>query len=209
MMRLFPLGRRTGEPASADGVPPCRTGSHVLVAPGIRLKTPTPLDLRIAWAGASDPQAQHWLGFRPDLIVPEPDRQRLLGTKPGRHGRGVQTGGSEHMLIAADSRHGRLIGCVSCDVQTGEVGGWLAPEFRGRGLGAVLFGCGAELGHRHLGLTTVQAVAEVSNKASIGALMAAGFVPVPGSGIHTLDNGRQAEASWFRHDSDRPARCTW
>jgi RimJ/RimL family protein N-acetyltransferase len=217
MMRLFPLGRkfglgrRTREPESADSGPQsrCRSGSHVLVIPGLRLQTPTPLDLRIAYAGASDPQAQHWLGWRPESIVPERDRERLLGTKPGRDGRGVQIGGGEHMLIAADSRRRRFIGYVSCDVQTGEIGGWLAPEFRGRGLGTVLFACAAELGHRHLGFTTVTAGTESSNKACIGVLTAAGFTPMRGPKTHTLPNGRQTEASWFRRDCDRPARCTW
>jgi RimJ/RimL family protein N-acetyltransferase len=98
---------------------------------------------------------------------------------------------------------------VSCDVKRGEIGGWLAPEFRGRGLGAVLFAAAAEFQHRHLGFATVMAGAEPSNKASIRALTAAGFVPMPGPETHTLPNGREIESSWFRHDSDQPARCTW
>lgn len=61
--------------------------------------------------------------------------------------------------------------------ETREIGGWLVPEYRGRGLGAALFTAAAELAHRHLGIAAVRAGTHPGNAACIGALTAAGHDP--------------------------------
>jgi RimJ/RimL family protein N-acetyltransferase len=206
-MVFLPPGQPAQGPKATSGIPLCRRDGHVLVVPGLRVQSPTLLDIRIAMAAASDGQAQHWLGWRRQAIVPEPDRHRLLRATPGQGKLPEPEADSDHVLVAVDPELDRLVGYVAYDVKTGEVGGWLAPQFRGRGLGTVLFACAAELGHRHLGRGTVTAGTESSNKACIGALTAAGFTPMPGPETHTLPNGRQIASSWFRHDCDQTTRC--
>jgi RimJ/RimL family protein N-acetyltransferase len=201
-------GRQAQGPKSASGIPLCRRDGHVLVVPGLRVQSPTLLDISIAMAAASDGQAQHWLGWRRESIVPEPDRHRLLRATPEQGKLPEPEAEDGHELVAVDPELGRLVGYVTCDARSNEIGGWLAPQFRGRGLGTVLFACAAELGHRHLGRSTVTAGTESGNKACIGALTAAGFTPMPGPETYTLPNGRQIASSWFRHDSDRPTRCS-
>jgi RimJ/RimL family protein N-acetyltransferase len=88
-----------------------------------------------------------------------------------------------------------------------EVGGWLAPGFRGRGLGAELFAAIAQFGHDHLGLAMVLAGVEPANVACVAALLAAGFEPAQGPQTHYLPDGRVIPARWFRHDTGKAARC--
>jgi RimJ/RimL family protein N-acetyltransferase len=45
----------------------------------------------------------------------------------------------------------------------GEIGGWLAPWYRGYGLGASLFAGAAEFAHYHLGIARVTAGTETVN----------------------------------------------
>jgi RimJ/RimL family protein N-acetyltransferase len=92
-------------------------------------------------------------------------------------------------------------------VETGEVGGWLAPRFRGHGMGAALFAGAAELGHRHLDISVVIAGTELSNIACSGALTSAGFIPAEGPETHALPDGREVRARWFHHESDQTAWC--
>ncbi|MEV4671301.1 GNAT family protein [Actinomadura sp. NPDC049382] len=51
-----------------------------------------------------------------------------------------------------------------------DIGGHLAPDYRGRGLGAELFTAGLALAHRHLGYREVRAGAEPENIASVRSL---------------------------------------
>jgi RimJ/RimL family protein N-acetyltransferase len=72
-----------------------------------------------------------------------------------------------------------VAGAIELDPGTGEVGGWLAPWFRGRGLGAGLFVGATEFAHQHLGIAAVTAGIESSNAACIAALVSAWFIPQP------------------------------
>jgi RimJ/RimL family protein N-acetyltransferase len=156
-------------------------------------------------AAASDPEAQRWLGWPSQALIPESQRARLLATEPGQ-GR-AQPGHIDYSLLAVHRASGLAAGGAGLYVGTQEVGGWLAPDFRARGLGAELFAAIARFGHDHIGLPSVRAGTEPTNVACVAALLAAGFEPAQGPETHQLPDGRTAPASWFRHDSEHSARC--
>jgi hypothetical protein len=54
----------------------------VLHLPGLRLQMLTTKDRGMVLAAASDPQAQRWLGWRPEHVVPDGRREHLLVGRP-------------------------------------------------------------------------------------------------------------------------------
>ena len=186
----------------------CRWGSHVVQMPRLKLQTLHALDVPGVLAAASDPQAQRWLGWA-DKAVTQARRwqeQGFLDVQPGR-GFKRRVKDEDWLLAAVDPAGERLAGAVRFNGQTGEVGGWLAPQFRGHSLGADLFAGAAEFAHQHLGIAAVIAGTETSNAACIGALSAAGFIPVAGPQTHALPDGRVTPARWFRHESSSASYC--
>jgi RimJ/RimL family protein N-acetyltransferase len=179
----------------------------VLHTPALRLQTPAWLDTRIVIAAGSDPQAQRWLGFPDRIVIPERERERLLALRAGKGPTLPPMSELRSCLVAIDPADGRLAGATEVNPDTGEVGGWLAPRFRGRGLGAGLFAGAAEFVHQHLGIPTVTAGTEPGNAACIAALASAGFTPTAGPDTHTLENGQVVPAIWFRHESVQPTMC--
>lgn len=159
----------------------------------------------IMYAAASDPEAQRWLGWPGEALIPEPRRRVLLATEPGQ-GR-PQPGHIHYRLLAVHRASGLAAGAVGLYVGTQEVGGWLAPEFRAQGLGAELFAAVARFGHDHIGLTSVRAGTESANIACVEALLAAGFEPAEGTATHHLPDGRTVPASWFQHHTEHAGRC--
>jgi RimJ/RimL family protein N-acetyltransferase len=185
----------------------CRRGRHTLDLPRLRLQTPTLHDMKIGIAAASDPEAQRWFGWRPQDLILEGYRDHFLASRPGR-GRPVREPRAGHLgLIAIDRASGMLAGSVQVGIDTGELGGWLAPPFRSRGLGGELFTGGAFFAHHVLGAGGVRAGTETTNAACIGALRSAGFVPADGPDVHQLPDGRAVFSRWFRHDAEPAARC--
>ncbi|HTU74428.1 MAG TPA: GNAT family protein [Trebonia sp.] len=174
----------------------------------MRLRSPSLRDLYAVRAGGSDPEAQRWLQWPDAHLVPAGQRERLLTVLPGGGG-WPASHWEPHVvnLVAVDPVAGRLAGLVSANRETSEIGGWLVPEYRGRGLGVVLFAAGAELAHRHLGVAVVRAGAHPGNSASIGALTAAGFSPAAGPGTHVQPNGQVIPARWFDHRCGEPGYC--
>jgi RimJ/RimL family protein N-acetyltransferase len=192
----------------ADGLT-CRRGRHMLELPRLRFQTPKFQDLMMLAASGSDPAAQRWLGWAAGQIVPERDREWMLARRPGRGWSYRRPDGRTWHLIVIDRRSGRLAGAVGVQADRDEVGGWLAPAFRSRGLGGELF-TGAALFGRHMcGIPAVRAGTETTNAACIAALTAAGFKPVSGPAVQDLPDGRVVPTRWFRHDSgtEPPARC--
>jgi len=186
----------------------CGRDCHVLQMPGLRLQTPTTWDRPIMLASASDPQAQHWLGWHHRDVVPERHRERLLAFMPGqRRAPSPSNGTGNQWLIAVDPEDDWLAGALACDQDTGEIGGWLAPGFRGRGLGSSLFAGAAKFAHQHLGIASVTARTEPGNVACVAALTSAGFVPASGPSTHQLPSGRAVPVLWFRHEAARQNRC--
>jgi RimJ/RimL family protein N-acetyltransferase len=185
----------------------CRNGRHVLRTENLRLQIPTRRDLQIMVAAASDPQAQRWLGWRADEVVADNDREWLLRLRAGE-GSAVRRARDGHWTLAAvEWATDRVAGAVGCEADGRGIGGWLAPQFRGRGLGRELFAGAAQFAHHHLGLASVQAGTEVSNAACIAALMSAGYAPDAGPVTHQLPDGRTVPTRWLRHDADHPTRC--
>lgn len=160
-------------------------------------------------AAASDPEAQRWLGWPSQAVLPERRLERYLARPAGQ---GVfpsrrYLAGPQLHLVAIDLAEGRIAGGIGVNRDSGEIGGWLAPRFRGHGLGVGLFAGAAEFAHRHLGIRRVIAGTETTNAACVAALTGAGFTPTAGPNIHTLPNGRDISSRWFLHETTRPATC--
>src|SRR5262249_29510908 len=157
----------------------CRGERHVLSMPGLLVQSPTLRDRSIALAAASDPEAQRWLEWPDKFIMPAVKREQRLSLRPGVGPLLLSSADPKNLSLAAiDPAAGRIAGMVSMGRKDRDIGGFLAPAYRGRGLGTVLFAGAAQLAHDHLGIDTVWAGAHPANAASIGALTAAGFVPV-------------------------------
>ncbi|MFG2963077.1 GNAT family N-acetyltransferase [Streptomyces sp. NPDC048288] len=200
---------------------PCWAQRHTLRTQRLLLYTPeTELDVVAAMAAGSDPEAQHWLGRPEDTVLDERVREAVLALRPGdpdalRSSRVAQLllsrpftprPDENEVLVAVRLDDGRYAGATTLHLDTGQVGGWLAPHSRGQGLGTELFRAALHLGHAHLGLPTVNAGHEPTNTASARALTAAGFLPTPTPGPprHTLSDGREIAATWLTHTSPTP-----
>jgi RimJ/RimL family protein N-acetyltransferase len=185
----------------------CRRGRHVLELPRLRFQTPTPNDATIMTAAGSDPAAQRWLGWAPGQLILQHYREEMLARRPGQgRPRSESVHGHLH-LIAVDRESGLLAGAVGVHTSRAEVGGWLAPAFRSRGLGGELFTGAALFGHHLCGTADVRAGTEVTNAACVAALTSAGFVPTAGPEVQDLPDGRVVPSRWFSHGSKPPARC--
>lgn len=194
--------RRSG---TQSAPPSCRRDDHVLFTAHLRLQTPTIVDYQIMLAAASDPAAQHWLGFSKQDVIRVDRRSSLLAAMPGVGALLASPG--QCWLIAVDQASGLAAGAASVDLRTLECGGWLAPRFRGQRLGPELFVAICMLGHDHLGITSLRAGTNPANVACVAALQAAGFEPTAGPEKHRLPDGRTDRACWFEHITDQPARC--
>ena len=194
-----------GSRARGDASPRCRRGQHRLRTDRLLLCHPTVSDLRVAAAAASDRLAQRWLGWRPEQVIAEGLCAGLLAQRAGGgfHWAPIDSG----WLIAVDTASGRIAGAVTVTGEQHEIGGWLAPQFRGRGLGRELFHGAVIFAHDHLAMATVLAGTERTNAACVGALLSAGFVATTGPARHRLPDGRTVPSQWFRHDTDEPRYC--
>jgi RimJ/RimL family protein N-acetyltransferase len=110
-------------------------------------------------------------------------------------------------LVCVHRQSGRYAGHLELHPDRNELGGTLAPDHRGQGLGAELFLAGAELAHGHVGLPTVRAGTATDNLPCRRALERAGFVPAPGPARHTLPDGREIDTVWYQHEGTA-STCT-
>ncbi|MFD6821100.1 GNAT family N-acetyltransferase [Streptomyces sp. NPDC060187] len=216
------LFRRSAGPLHPPVRGRCGEGRHVVRSERLLLYTPRiALDVMGPAAARSDAEAQRWLGSRAEELVQNEDtrevflsmradddlsefetRDRLLMMrKLEKPADGVVE------LTAVHTADVRFAGAISVSVESGEVGGWLAPDYRRQGLGVELFGAAARLGHRHLGLKVVRAGAEPENTASRGALATAGFTPTSGPARFTLRDGREIDSCWYEHRQQSASRC--
>lgn len=192
-----------------DGTVRCTDGTHQIRTENLLLRTLMSWEYSLATAAAGDQEAQRWLGWRADQIVSPYERERLLAKRVRRVG-AIWRWSFEPCpgdMLAIDPVGRRYAGLVSIDLGRQEMGGWLAPGYRGRGLGTELFAAGARFGHQHLGLSDIWAGAEPANRASSRALVAAGFRPVEGPATHSLPNGRVIPSAWFHHGEPSAIQC--
>lgn len=213
--------RAGGPPLPLPG--PCRHRRHTLRTGRLLLYTPeTALDLAAALAAASDAGAQRWLGWGDRALTDTRVVETLLGLRPGDTGalrssrmlkdllaQPYEPGPEDEvLLVGVRLDDGRYAGSTGVHPGTGEIGGWLAPDARGQGLGTELFRAAVLLGHTHLGLRTVRAGHEPANTASARALANAGLVAADGPPRHTLPDGREIESRWLERTTTTPtSRC--
>ncbi|MGX1274811.1 GNAT family N-acetyltransferase [Streptomyces phaeoluteigriseus] len=203
---------------AASGLPvpdACTPGRHALATRHLLLYTPvTHLDVLAAIAAGADPEAQRWQGNQAEQVVSDSDtRQALLRLGPAdATPRWFIRSNPElaepfepspempEFMVCVHRNTGRYAGYLELDHDRGEIGGTLAPEYRGQGLGVELFLAGAEFAHGHAGLPTVRAGTATANLACRRALERAGFVPAPGPARYTLPDGRELDSVWYRHE---------
>ncbi|MDX3520111.1 GNAT family protein [Streptomyces scabiei] len=202
--------------ASGHPVPAaCTPGRHALATRNLLFYTPvTQLDALAAIAAGADPDAQRWQGNHMNEVVPDAEiRQALLRMGPaGATPRWFFRSNPElaepfepspemgEFMVCVRRDTGRYAGYLALDRDEHAIGGILAPDHRGQGLGAELFTAGLELAHGHAGLPTVRAGTATENLACRRALERAGFVPAPGPARHTLPDGRELDTVWYQHE---------
>lgn len=196
----------------------CHGYFHIIRSASLIFRTPTLHETRIARAGASDAQAQRWLGWPTNHTYPEAQRAALLvSPSDGAERPTVPTIAAQGHLVAIDAKRLAVAGQVDIEVMPDGglyIGGWLTPDYRGRGLGRELFAAGLTLGHQHLGMKTLRAGAEDTNHASRRSLEAAGFRQIgqPGQAAggerdHRLPDGRLIPSLWYEHSVPTPTHC--
>ncbi|MFF7981975.1 GNAT family N-acetyltransferase [Streptomyces sp. NPDC007901] len=200
----------------------CGHRRHTLRTARLLLYSPESwLDLAAALAAASDPEAQHWLGWEEERVLGEQAREALLALRPGDTdalrssarihrllAHPIEPGPDIVPLIGVRTDDGRYAGVIEMDPGSGQVTGWLAPHARDQAFAAELFGAAALLGHAHLGLRTVRAAYDPRHAETAQALSAARFVPDDSPPHHTLPNGREVDIRWVRHTAPAPTtRC--
>ncbi|MFB6562883.1 MULTISPECIES: GNAT family N-acetyltransferase [unclassified Streptomyces] len=204
----------------------CGDGRHAIRTARLVLHTPRDvLDVEIGAAAGADADAQRWFGWIADSLVTAETAAHLLAIHDGNRAERLRAfpkdvrreltrpvvlpaPGVDERLLAVDPATGQVAGMSSlAGDDGGAIGIWLAPAFRGRGLGTELVAATALLGHEHLGLQSVRAGTENANRRCRGALRAAGFVPDGGPEQHTLPDGRVVDGAWYRHDATGTSRC--
>lgn len=170
------------------------------------LRSPGEHDQTVISASGSDPAAQRWLGWAPDTVMDEKDRERILARRPGQ---GPLTRPAGWLsLLAIDKESGLAAGyALVHPAEPVQGGAHLAPRFRGRGYGTELFTAATEFAHQHLGFPAVVAGTAADNLASRRALRAAGYTQASGPATHVLPDGRVVGVTWARHESAEPALC--
>ncbi|MGW0810296.1 GNAT family N-acetyltransferase [Nonomuraea sp. NPDC002799] len=184
----------------------CSKQLHVLEADEFEIRTAGPWAVKAADATACDADAQRWLGWLPEIVRSyEPLRDDLLNRVLDDEPEPVDP----RFFALINKRGRRIMGFVAITLQRGrfEMGGSLAPAYRGQGLGAQLFTFGVTLAHDHLGLSDIYAGVEVGNIACRQSLLKAGMTPVNGPAQHTLPDGRVISSLWFKSSVVRGFVC--
>lgn len=179
-----------------------RTERLVLRSPGI-------WDHAIMAATASDPEAQAFLNWRRRQVVPARRIDRALRGRPGGRRPRLRPPEGSFAIV----QHGRVIGGAGVsrtdrDDEV-EIGDYLAPAYRGRGLGTEAIAGLTEFVHRHLGMRRIVAGMHAENVASQQQFIACGYEQVEGPASYQLPNGVVVVGPlwWLHEDPMATARC--
>jgi len=164
-----------------------------------------------AIAALSDDDARERIGPTPDLVMPEPVRQDFLRRRvPDREWWLARLPrGAQFSIVHWPT--GLFVGAFTVHTEAGRtsLGGWLAPAYRGHGLGTALLPLALLAAHEHLGHREIHAGTEADHTASRKVLASAGFTQVDGPVDHTLPDGRTVQGVWYRHTAPAPRRTCW
>jgi RimJ/RimL family protein N-acetyltransferase len=175
-------------------------GAHSAVSARLEFTVPRRQELLDVWAQLADAEARFRLGW-------------------GEDGPWVEQDDTDPMVIADEGAEflGRdpLTGVAVVSIGFGrgedgymEVGGLVHPGFRRLGFGREALEVVCAFAHQHFGVVELRAKSETDNVASHRWLAAAGFLPVPGTGSHTLPDGRTTVTTRWRHlDPTARRRC--
>jgi RimJ/RimL family protein N-acetyltransferase len=156
---------------------------------------------------AADPEAQRWLGWSPSLVADlRAGRYAHLADSPER----MLTPYAQFLSFAGLDHTGTVIAGVTVD-RAGprpDVGVVVARHCRGQGYGTELLVAATAYAHRHFGMPRLTAGCEDTNVASRTMLARAGFAPMPGPRMHTLQDGRVIPALWWEKTAEPvPPAC--
>ena len=139
---------------------------------GLLLRLPTLDDVAAVTAACQDPDVQAWT----TIPVPyaESDAVWFLGT----YVPAAWEGGTEAVWLVTDPADGTLLGCCGLTLlpeERGEVGFWIAPQARGRGVATAATRLMCRWGFQERGLQRIEWLAFVGNEPSRRVAEKAGF----------------------------------
>ncbi|MFF5171760.1 GNAT family N-acetyltransferase [Micromonospora sp. NPDC000089] len=174
-----------------------RDGLHVVETSRLRIVTNRVTDMLRYQQLSSEPQAQQWLGWRPEDL-PSTRTSMLAGSiwtpQP------MIPPDAPYLLFAGVHRLTNvMVGAVTIDrsADRADIGGVMGRNHRGQGLGSEMLQTVRVIAHRHFGISRLTAGCEATNHASRNWLTRSGFTMIDGSPNHTLPNGRVIQAIWW------------
>jgi ribosomal-protein-alanine N-acetyltransferase len=149
-----------------------------LVGDGFRLRPWVPADAPALAAAWTDPEVVRWTGVPPQHD--EAAAARWIDGDAHRRQRGLAL----DLVVDVDGAVAGEVGLAGRGAGAGtvEVGWWVAPEHRGRGLAAAAVRAVAEWATAELHVDRLVARCHPENPASSGVARRAGFAEVAGSG---------------------------
>lgn len=138
----------------------------------LRLRPATGEDATAVHAACQDPEIQKW------TRVPSPYALEDAYTFVELSRTALAEGTGAHLVVVG-ADDGRLRGAVGVDLdwrdRTGEVGYWIAPDVRGRGVATSATGRLCRFAFEDLAIAKLHLLASVDNPASIGVAERLGF----------------------------------
>jgi RimJ/RimL family protein N-acetyltransferase len=187
----------------------CRAdGLHVTGSPRLWIVTNRLFDFARFSELAREPEAQRWLGWRPEDF--NPLRPSMIAWPVGQSEPMISPDMSIMLFAGIHRITNLMIGAISIDRSGGraDVGGLIAGDHRGQGFGTELLDAARTMAHRHFGIRRLTAGCERANVASRRWLAKCGFHAVAGPPMHTLPDGRVIEAVWWESvDADTVPTC--
>jgi RimJ/RimL family protein N-acetyltransferase len=153
---------------------------------------------RDAFLASIDDEVCFWQGYGPKSIRGWQRAFRPIRFHV-RHGGGRRS----YWLAVCDESSGAFVGQyamhqVDLDESRTELGWWLAPEYRGLGLGTQSLRLALYHAHSNLGIATVRMGTTATNVRAIAQIRAAGATQT-GVVDHKLPNGKLIPGLWFEH----------